>query len=698
MQPKTNNPPKNHLEILDEIVSKFKNDRESIAAGWAVGDNNENEEKRKQFVNQYPLEKIKKLSLEEYVFKSGLSGEQSRNNFCSQLDDLYSFGALIRYPLKKFGMYMTKSPSTYKFKKTMGGGQMANEKEAFEKSKNVILEILIHAEKQNWEKLNEKGILPQGFKSKILAIYFPENSLMIHAIDQLRPIAINFGLFDENESKKKSLFEIQQALLTFKNSQENLKNLNNLEYSHVLWYYRHGYKKGLNPPPPEQNMDTIKEIMGLLKWKKNVILYGPPGTGKTYHCNIIIEEFTKKNKDKLAICWPTDKDENKIEDFARVIKENGKVLWGVNWNLAQVKSSHFPLTGYIYYKGNIIGISKISDFTSHAATLDEDLKLRAKPWNDGSGSTHYIHMKHIERCDPFPHKKLKLMDPTKEMPKIVQQQVYVNDLNPEFIKSVTFHPSYSYEDFVEGIRPVTVNGNIRYELKDGIFKEICNLATNDPDNNYLLIIDEINRGNIPKIFGELITLIEDNKRNKLSVNLAYSQNKFTVPPKLFIIGTMNTADKSLIEVDAALRRRFAFYELMPDPDLPELDVEVGKVNLGKLLRALNKRIREEDLRDKQIGHSYFMPKNGTPLTPENLQRIFKYEVIPLLYDYFYGEFDTLEKVLGGKIVSKKNMEVNYKKIDDWAVFEGELVNIIKEKQQSEEDIEAQSQVSEITED
>lgn len=221
----------------------------------------------------------------------------------------------------------------------------------------------------------------------------------------------------------------------------------------------------------------------------------------------------------------------------------------------------------------------------------------------------------------------------------------------------TFHQSMSYEDFVEGIKPITNDdGNVVYEVRDGIFKKLCDAAKNDATNNYVLIIDEINRGNVSQIFGELITLLEDDKRlgtdNEITVNLPYSSamnrnaEPFGVPKNLYIIGTMNTADRSVEALDTALRRRFEFVEMMPDVTLLENDED------KKILETINSRIVALKDREHQIGHSYFM-NYDTNNRDECLKRIFKNKIVPLLQEYFYGDYKKIGLVLGVSFVKKE---------------------------------------------
>lgn len=224
------------------------------------------------------------------------------------------------------------------------------------------------------------------------------------------------------------------------------------------------------------------------------------------------------------------------------------------------------------------------------------------------------------------------------------------------VRHITFHQSYSYEEFVEGLKPDNEGG---YKIEDGIFKRICADASGDPDRRYVLVIDEINRGRTEKIFGELITLIEGDKRGRRSAHLAYSKDEFTVPKNLVIIGTMNTADRSLTYLDAALRRRFVFFEVMPDYSV--IQNTIHGVPLARLLAGLNSRIRMNEGREKQIGHSYLM-YGGKPMTTiGELRLAFTYEIIPLVQDYFYEDYGKLNKILGDAFVDEKNMEIT----KDW---------------------------------
>lgn len=223
-----------------------------------------------------------------------------------------------------------------------------------------------------------------------------------------------------------------------------------------------------------------------------------------------------------------------------------------------------------------------------------------------------------------------------------------------FIHKITLHQSYAYEDFIEGMRPRltdNTNSGLSFEIKPGIFRQLCLQAEHDPQHNYVLVIDEINRGNIAKVFGELITLIEADKRGKWTVVLPYSKDTFCVPPNLYIIGTMNTADRSIALMDVALRRRFAFLDLIPDPTLLDtIVISTGEqeLNLGEFLRKLNRSITELRGADFQIGHSYFLPLKENKSNKDKVQLlddIWNFQIVPLLKEYFYGQSDLLRQVL-----------------------------------------------------
>ena len=212
------------------------------------------------------------------------------------------------------------------------------------------------------------------------------------------------------------------------------------------------------------------------------------------------------------------------------------------------------------------------------------------------------------------------------------------------VEFVTFHQNYAYEDFIEGIRPRLNDDDLTYELHHGIFKQISSHAR-DSNERHVLIIDEINRGNIAKIFGELITLIEPSKRlggeDRTEVTLPYSGKRFGVPSNLYVVGTMNTADRGIALLDTALRRRFDFIEMMPD--LRHVDRNMDGVDGHAMLKAMNEHITAHLDREHQIGHTYLIGVKSL----ENLAEAFQHRIMPLLQEYFYDDWTKIRSVLDG---------------------------------------------------
>lgn len=221
-----------------------------------------------------------------------------------------------------------------------------------------------------------------------------------------------------------------------------------------------------------------------------------------------------------------------------------------------------------------------------------------------------------------------------------------------------FHPAYGYEDFLEGFRPELQDKQMSFVRKQGIFKQLCQEALGHPDKNFYLLIDEINRGDIPRIFGELLTIIEKDKRGK-SVVLPLSGESFSIPDNVYVIGTMNTADRSIALLDTALRRRFGFVELMPDPSVLG-DAMIEGLPLGPWLEALNRRICAHvgrDARNLQIGHSYLL-EGGKPLQSfSSLSRVLREDLIPLLEEYCYEDYGALGSILGKGLVDIEGQKI-----------------------------------------
>lgn len=298
----------------------------------------------------------------------------------------------------------------------------------------------------------------------------------------------------------------------------------------------------------------------------------------------------------------------------------------------------------------------------------------------GTGKTYNVINKALEIIDPEGYSEIAA-DNDRET--ILNK--YKELVDKGQIAFCTFHQSYGYEEFIEGLKS---DGKGNFVTEDGILKRIAYNAayeglkneykeneSNYEDkkakvNNYInkekafkeakkfvLIIDEINRGNISKIFGELITLLEEDKRigtsNQIVANLPYTKEKFSLPNNLYIIGTMNTSDKSIAQIDIALRRRFIFEEMMPNYEI--LD-EVDGIELDKLLITINERIEFLLDRDHLIGHAYFVNCNSY----SDIINVVINKIIPLLQEYFYGDNEKVGMILGGIGSSEDDKYIVYK--------------------------------------
>ncbi|EJT5920003.1 AAA family ATPase [Clostridium perfringens] len=334
-------------------------------------------------------------------------------------------------------------------------------------------------------------------------------------------------------------------------------------------------------------------------------------------------------------------------------------------------------------EGSVVGtVTEIIDSDENEG-LDESTKNFILYGPPGTGKTYNVINKALEIIDRDSYGEIS--DSRERILNRYKQLVESGQ-----IEFCTFHQSYGYEEFVEGLKS---DGNGNFVTEDGVLKKIAIRASYDSlkkdlkmelqdgeelgyeekkeivleninredafrDNKkYVLIIDEINRGNISKIFGELITLLEEDKRigttNHVTVSLPYTKEQFALPSNLYIIGTMNTSDKSIAQIDVALRRRFSFEEMMPSYE--ELG-EIDEIEVDKLLDKINKRVEFLLDRDHLIGHAYFVRVN----TLEELIFTMTNKIIPLLQEYFYGDNEKVGMVLGGIDNKENNKYIVYK--------------------------------------
>jgi hypothetical protein len=391
-----------------------------------------------------------------------------------------------------------------------------------------------------------------------------------------------------------------------------------------------------------------------MEYSLNKILFGPPGTGKTY-----------KLQSEYFVKFTQYKNTSTKEDF--LVEKLESMAW---WQVLSIALLDLKTASVndIQTHPAVIAKAKTSSIKNLKASLWGALQRHTK---DNCPHVNVVSRATIKPFWKTEESLWKLyseeeMDLFPEAKEVLDLYNNYEESNGQEIKNytfVTFHQSFTYEDFVEGIKPVLEDENedLRYEITDGVFKKLAIKALNDPDNDYAIFIDEINRGNVASIFGELITLIEQDKRqgaeNELSVILPYSKTKFTVPKNLYIIGTMNTADRSIEALDSALRRRFEFIEMLPDYEvidqvLSPNNHKYENFKLSDILRTINERVTILINRDHQIGHSYFLKLKDSNVLENDLKQVFMNKIIPLLQEYFFNDYIKIAMVIGEGFMDK----------------------------------------------
>ena len=638
----------NAIDVLNNKKNKletFKNDalemselRKFYLDNLINNEHIENEILNQQkFVKEYPINRIKDLTLDDYC----LGLDNFKQSFCYKLEfgDYKTTGFGIGGGVAaKFGIYFSGSDNKYHGK----NNKVINDEEVnsyFEEYKKQLVEFLIEMKNNEPDfNVDDKYPLLGGsgnymVLTKLLGLYYPDRFISISKLEIYKKLCDYLKIKFEKDAIKNSYY----CNISFRNEVPESKNNHGFYTANCIWKFFNGSIDEIEETEEGDNK-SMKELFKQWLLENGLTI----GTANGYISTINLT--TKDALDDNLI----DKDIfeiNNVEELDKVVD----ILSSNDKFLRRKENHHNQNTAALNHYRNFLSIDKNSE--KEADKYDK---------NDFLNEVFIEEDKYDSIVSILEKKKNIILEGAPGVGKtfMAKRLAYsiIGSKDTNKVELIQFHQSYSYEDFIEGYRP-TENG---FELQRGIFYKLCKKAFNDKSNNYYLIIDEINRGNLSKIFGELLMLIEYDKREE-SLKLAYSEEDFSVPENLYIIGLMNTADRSLALIDYALRRRFSFIRIEPAFESSKFMKNFKEKFDGDFSNVLEiiKRINDAIENDKslgsgfKIGHSYFCPNiKDRKGNKKDLEDIIRFEIIPLLEEYWYDDEDTLiqwENALNGVI-------------------------------------------------
>lgn len=684
------------------------------------------EDNKSKFIERFPLEKLMDMPIEEYIVLKANYPETYNDVFTYWLERKKEIGGAIGGGnASKFYIYMD---ATGKYCIGYGNNKRYIEGDELKYEYNELISKIV----KSIELAKEDNI--QGIKElnpplwnmvllKILSIYVPDKFIDIYSSSVLVPLAEILNL--DIDKSPENIIEINYLATKKLRAMDEFKEWEMFKLSNFVWetiskaprkitYWALGHNYDGNNILPDLieknkiavgyfeedlsdiiiNKRTLKEYLKENNCDNNIIkTLSSFSEIKKGDIVILKSSYTKGEKRNISVFKVSAiaevlEDVNSGYEYDEKLRHTLPVKW-ISKEVREIEGINYLGTLTKIKNEKILDI--ILNNTNLPHELQENISIEVDELNEdnknfilygppGTGKTYNVINKALEIIDPEGY--LEMAEDNNREAILNQYKELVDKGEVAFC---TFHQSYGYEEFIEGLKS---DGKGNFVTEDGILKRIAYNAAYEglkdeykedevryddkklKVNNYInkekafkeakkfvLIIDEINRGNISKIFGELITLLEEDKRigtsNQIVVNLPYTKEKFSLPNNLYIIGTMNTSDKSIAQIDIALRRRFIFEEMMPDYEV--LD-EIDGIELDKLLIEINERIEFLLDRDHLIGHAYFVNCNSYL----DIINVVINKIIPLLQEYFYGDNERVGMILGGIGLSKNDKSIVYR--------------------------------------